>query len=246
MTSGRKTCRNGTRRLAPALLLAALACLAFISPAAALDLGINPADYFYLTYDRVTFDKNEVAPGEIFHTTLKGKAVCSKDIPVPVSRATITLKVVARHAATGALYTINPGFTLDIDPFPADRGETFEITLPLDFQFPAGAAPGDYDLVWQPVEARARITFVWTDVSSLVPSEQAMGKITVKVAAPAPPGTTPTSTAPIPPPATTTITTYRPPPPGGVPLWVLPLAGIILMVAVIGTIVFLVLRRRGS
>jgi hypothetical protein len=233
--------RNGIRRLIPALLLAALACLALVSPAAALDLGINPADYFYLSYDPVTFDKSQVVPGDIFHTTITGKVVCSQDIPLPVNRAEVTMKVVARHATTGDLYDLNPGFTVDIDPFPRQEGETFEINLPLSLQFPPGAAPGEYQVFGQLVEARVRITFVWTDVSNYLPPEQAMGKVSV-IAAPAPPGTTTI----LPPPGTTTITTSRPLPPGGVPLWVLPLAVIILVVAVIGTIVFLVLRRRGG
>ena len=246
MTPVRKTCRNGIRRLAPSLLLAALACLALAPPALALDLDFDPADYFQLTFDPITFDKTEVAPGEVFHTTIRGRATCEKDIPLPVSRVTVTLRAVARQALTGASYTIHPGFTIDIDPFPGEAGQTFEIDLPLDLQFPAGAAPGNYSVVWQPVEARAKISFFWTDVTGLVPPEQSMGNIAIEAAAPAPPGTAPTG-APVPPPASSTppAASTTPTTPGLVlSWWVLPLAGIILVIAVIGTILFLVLRRR--
>ena len=247
MTPGRKKCRNDIRRVVPSLLLAALACLALAPPALALDLDFDPADYFQLTFDPITFDKTEVAPGEVFHTTIRGRATCEKDIPLPVSRVTVTLRAVARQALTGASYTIHPGFTIDIDPFPGDAGQTFEFDLPLDLQFPAGATPGDYSVVWQPVEAKARISFIWTDVTGLVPAEQPMGNIAVDAAAPAPPGTAPTGAAPVPPPASSAPPTASTTPttPGLVlSWWVLPLAGIILVIAVIGTILFLVLRRR--
>jgi hypothetical protein len=219
-----------TRRFVPALLLAVLSCLAAATPALALDF--NPADYFRLTYDPITYDRSQVAPGETFHTTIKGVAACDQDIPLPVSRATVDSRVIARR--TGAEYVLNPGFSVEIDPFPRRAGETFEINVPLELRFPSPAAPGDYEVIGQIVEARARVTFIWTDVSDYFPAEQSMGRITV--ISPRPGATTP------PPP--TTITTSRQPPPGGVPLWVLPLGALVVIAIIVTGIVWLIRRRR--
>jgi hypothetical protein len=227
---------NKIRRLVPALLLAALTCLTFVTPAFALD--IDPADYFRLTYEPITFDKGRVAPGETFRTTIKGLASCDKTIPLPVSRATVTSRVIARQAATGASYTLNPGFVIDIDPFPDRQGETFAIDVPLELRFPPGATPGDYQVVWQPIEARARVSFIWTDITDYFPAEQAMGEVTVETAAPAPPGANPSAPTVPATPTTPTTTGFA------VPWWVLPLAGVILVLAIIGTVLFLALRRR--
>ena len=146
-------------------------------------LDINPADYFQLTFQPITFDKSQVAAGEVYHTTIRGRAVCSKNIPLPVSEATITSQAVARDT-TGAGYTLNPGFVIDIKPFPDKAGETFDIDVTIDLQFPSNASPGRYDVIWQPIEARAKVSFVWTDVSDYFPSEQPMGQVTL-ISAPA-------------------------------------------------------------
>jgi hypothetical protein len=232
------------RRLLPALLLAALACLAAASPALALDL--NPANYFQISYDPITFDKTRVAPGEVFHTTIKGQAVCNKTIPVPVSEATVTSKVIARGGGTD--YTLNPSFTIDINPFPDKAGQTYDINLPLDLQFPVDAPPGDYDVVWQLVQARAKISFIWTDVTSSLPAEQAMSAVTVTNSPP--PSSTVIITNPQNPQSSTTITVPPPPPftvgpttSGGVPLWLLPLIIGALIIAVIVIIIFAVVLR---
>jgi hypothetical protein len=230
-------------RLLSALLLAALACLVAASPTLALDL--NPANYFRITYDPITFDKTRVAPGEVFHTTIKGRAVCNKTIPVPVGEATITSKVIARGG--GADYTLNPSFTIDINPFPDKAGQTYDINLPLDLQFPADAPPGDYDVVWQLVQARAKISFIWTDVTSSLPAEQAMGAVTVtqNTAPSSTTNTVPTTSAASTTPITVTNTSpSASAPSAGVPLWLLPLIIGVLIIAVIVIIILAVVLRR--
>ncbi len=238
------------RHLAPALILAVLFCLTISPPVAALDLNINPSDYFQLTYDPITFNKGEVVPGEVFHTTIKGRATCSKNIPLPVSRAAVTLKAIARQATDGSVYTINPGFTIEIDPFPNKKGETFTIDLPLDLQFPSGAAPGDYSVIWQTVEARAKIGFFWTDVTGYLPPEQAMGNISVITATTPPPAGTmvaPASASSGAPSAVSpTPTTTRSAVAAGtaIPLWILPLLAALVAAAVIFIVIFLAVRRK--
>jgi hypothetical protein len=189
------------KNILPALLLVALAGLAFAAPALALDL--NPGDYFELTYSPITFDKTQVVPGEEFHTTIQGEASCYKDIPVPVSQATLTSRVIARSSG-GAEYTLNPGFTVEINPFPKKAGETYDINEPLAMKFPSGAAAGEYQVLWQLVEAKIKYSFFpATDVSNLLPKEQAMGSVNVTApatttpAAPAPATSPPATVAPL-------------------------------------------------
>jgi len=67
-------------------MLAAVMWGAYAAPASALDL--NPANYFKLTYEPVTFDKTEIAAGETFHAVFKGKASCTKTLPFSPSQAT--------------------------------------------------------------------------------------------------------------------------------------------------------------
>jgi hypothetical protein len=246
--------RGYLRHLLPALLLAALACLAAASPALALDL--NPANYFQLTYDPITFDKTAVGPGGAFHTTITGRATCYKNIPIPVSRAEITSRVVARSPA-GASYTLNSGFTIEINPFPTKQGDTYDIDVPLTMQFPPEATPGQYQVVWQLVKATARILITDTDVTGSLPAEQAMGNITVAAASPpTPPATTPapSPTATIVPPNSVTLTVPPPPPPftvgpTGPPVFtgwfiVLVVAGAFVVAAAVAVVLIIVLRRR--
>lgn len=235
MSAGKRAGSSGSiMRLFASLTLAALACLAVASPAAALD--INPADYFQLTYQPITFDKSQVAAGEVFHATIRGRAVCSRNIPLPVSQATITSQVIARDAG-GDSYTLNPGFSININPFPDKAGETFDIDETINLQFPTSASPGQYDVIWQPIETRAKVSFIWTDVSDYFPPEQPMGMVTVTSAPPS--SITATATSPATPPTPTTT-----PAPGFVvPWWAFPL-GVVVVIAVIVIVIVLLVRRR--
>jgi len=174
-------------------MLAAVLWVAYASPVAALDL--NPANYFKLTYEPVTFDKTEVAAGETFHATFKGKASCTKSLPFSPSQATINWRVIARHNASGAGLTLNESYVISIDPFPHKKGETFEINQTIPLNMPSNAAPGDYTITGQLIEAKVKILFLWQGVTGSFPKEQSMG--TVKVIGPetAPPAQEPMPTA---------------------------------------------------
>jgi hypothetical protein len=237
---------HSVRRFVASLLLTAAACLAVASPAVALDF--NPADYFNLTYQPITFDKSQVAAGETFHANIRGRAVCNKNIPLPVSRATIVSQVTARSAAGGASYTLNPGFTIEINPFPDKAGDTFDIDESINLQFPLDASPGDYQVVWQIVQARAKIGFIPTDVSDYIPPEQPMGSISVvspaKTGAAPQPGTTTTSAPSTPSVSPAHITPTTTPAPGFVvPWWAFPL-GVLVVIAIIVIVIVLLIRRR--
>jgi len=174
-------------RMAAASLALVLAFyLLRASPALALD--INPKDYFNISYDPVTFDKSEVKAGEVFHATIKGHAECYKTLPLPVGEATITSQVIAENIASGTRLTLNSGYVISIKPFPDKSGETFEINQLIPLQFPEGTWPGAYRIIGKITEAKAKVTFLWQDVTSYFPGEQNMGvvKCIIPEAKPAP------------------------------------------------------------
>jgi len=147
------------------------------SPAGALDL--NPSNYFKLTYEPVTFDKTEVFAGETFHAFFKGKASCTKTLPFSPSQATIELRIVASPDAGGDILTLNESYVISIDPFPHKKGETYEIdrTIPLDM--PSSAAPGEYAVTANFIEAKVKILFAWPNITGAFPKEYSMGTVEV-------------------------------------------------------------------
>lgn len=176
------------RRLLLALALALLLGLINLSPASAQDL--DPKDYFQLTYEPVNFDKTEINGSEVFHATIAGSAACTKDLPVPapVSEASITFQIFARHAASGATVTLNPSYTITIDSFPSKKGETFEISESVPLQFPAEAESGEHNVIGRITKAIIEVGIFPIPVTDYLSGEQSMG--IVKYTAPAPTETT--------------------------------------------------------
>ena len=166
------------RRLLLALVLALLFCLMSPLPASAQEL----ADYFQFSYDPVTFDKKEINGGEVFHATVAGRATCNEDLPLSASKATITSLVVGEHVATGAVVTLNPSYTVNIEPFPSKKDETIEIKKSVPLQFPAEAESGDYNVIGKIVKAEVKVGPIPVDVTGFLPQSQSMG--TVKYTAP--------------------------------------------------------------
>jgi hypothetical protein len=182
-------------RLAAALFITIVLSLATVSPALALDL--NPQDYFQLTYNPVTFDKSSVSPGEVFHTTLKGRATCIKDLPLPFSEVSIKSQVIARPAAGGADLTLNAAYAIDINPLPKKSGEYYDINQSVTLQFPAGAPSGDYTVIGKLIEAKVTIKMLISytqDVTGSFPQESVMGSI--KCGVPSTMTATPATTSP--------------------------------------------------
>ncbi|MBA7675901.1 hypothetical protein ES703_84140 [subsurface metagenome] len=226
-----KVCRHGAVwRLGFALTLALSLCLMSASLASAQDL----AEYFQLSYDPVTFDKNEIQGSEVFHATIAGRATCTKDLPVPlpVSKASLTSQVVAEHVASSYTVTLNASYTVTIESFPSKEGEAAEISQAVPLQFPAQAEPGDYNVIGKIVEAKVKFTLGSMDIASYLPQEQPMG--TVKYiapeseAAPAPVSTPPPSSSPSPPPPLPTPVSAPVPTPSEsiVPFWVWLIVGV--------------------
>jgi len=161
-------------------MLAAVLLLINVSPATALDF--NPADYFDLSYDPVTFDKTEITGSDVFHAIVAGRAVCSQDLPVSASEAIIISSVVARHSSSGTMVTLNPEYIVTIEPFPNEEGDTIEISQSVPLQFPAGAASGEYNVIGRLVNATVKVSIIPVPVTPFLPQEQSMG--TVKYTAP--------------------------------------------------------------
>jgi hypothetical protein len=196
--------RNCILRVTAALVIVIAFSLTTAPPAYALDL--NPADYFTLAYEPVAFDKTEVAPGAVFHAVIKGRATCSKDLPVNVTAVSITSQVVARPAAGGADLVLNPEYTVAIKP-PQKAGEFVDINQTVTLQFPANAAPGSYNVIGKLKSASVTIKILFVsstqDVTGYLQQESSMG--TVKCAVPVttvPPSQTAYTTLP------KTVTTY--------------------------------------
>ena len=162
-----------TLRLAIALILAVSLWLISPLPAAAQSV----ADYFQLSYDPVSFSKNEINGSEAFHATIVGRATCTKNLPVPVSEASITWRVVAEHAVSGTSVTLNSSYTISIKPFPSKAGDTTEINQDVPLTFPAQAESGDYNIIGQLIEAKVKVAFLWGKVTDYLPQDQLMGSV---------------------------------------------------------------------
>jgi len=199
-------------RLAIVLILAVFLWL--ISPLPATAQGVE--EYFQLSYDPVSFSKNEIQGSEVFNITIGGRATCTNDLPMPVGEASITSRVVAKHTVSGTEVTLNPSYTVTIKPFPAKKDEIAEINQAVPLQFPAQAEPGDYKVVGKIVEAKVKVTFAWVPVTEFLPQEQQMGTVkytaSESTAAPAPKPTPKVTPEPTPTPAPTPALTPTPTP----------------------------------
>ena len=172
-------------RLGIALALAIFLCLISPSPTSAQE----PSEYLDLSYEPVVFDKSEINGSEVFHITIKGILTCNKALPVSVSEVNVTSEVVAEHVSGGVWVTLNPNYTIAINPFPAKEGETAEISQSVPLHFPSQAISGDYNVVGKIVEVKAKVFFSWVDATGYLPKRQQMGTVkyiaTEETAAPA-------------------------------------------------------------
>ncbi len=161
------------RHLVIALILAL--CLVPINSSPVFALSV--AEYFSYTYE-VTISQAEVQGSEVFYATAIGQATCTKDLPLPVSTAQITSRIIAEHQVTGAEVILNPSYTITIDPFPNKKGDTSQESVSVPLAFPAGSESGTYNVIGQLVEAQVYSLVVWVDVTDYLPSSEAAGSVT--------------------------------------------------------------------
>ena len=110
-------------RVLSALILAVSLWIITPLPAAGQSIG----EYFQINYKPVSFSKNEIHGNETIYATIRGQAKCTKDLPMPVSEVSITLRMVAEDSASGTGVTLNSSYTITIKPFPSKKGDTTEI-----------------------------------------------------------------------------------------------------------------------
>jgi len=138
----RKSFRVGfIRHLAIALVLAACLIPITHSPVAA----INIEDYFEINY-QLELSQNEVHVGDDFYLLIKGKVACIENVPV-VNKVAVTGKIIARHKTTGDEQVLNSGYSLTIEEFPKNKGDTYELEKTIKLRFPSGSPPGDYTVI---------------------------------------------------------------------------------------------------
>jgi len=138
-------------------------------------------DYFTYGYT-VQLSQTEVQGTQAFSATVSGQAVCTKDLPLTPSSAYVTSRVIARHLDTGAVVTLNSGYTLTLDSFPAKQGDSAQETVVVPLAFPPGSQTGTYTVIGEILEAKVHV-LVWLDVTAQLPPSQQIGAITYQQSA---------------------------------------------------------------
>jgi len=159
-------------------ILVLVLCLVAVAPVPLLAFSLNLDDYFEYTID-VDFSKTEISGSEFFTATVTGTANCIADLPLTAIQAEITSRVVATHQVSGAEVTLNAGYSVTLADFPSVAGETTTASEVVSLRFPGGSEAGTYDVVGEVVDADVQFSLLgWLDVTSWLPSSQAMGTVT--------------------------------------------------------------------
>jgi len=193
------TKRTAFLRLALGATIALGALLTSPPPAAAQDIDL--LGYYEFSYEPVTFDQGViqgvVRGSDVFYLTVRASAVCTEDFPLAVGSAELTATVVAEPAAGGEELTLHEGYTLTIDPFPSQQGQSTEIDKTVPLRFPPGSGPGEYEIVSVIVEASVKVGILPVSIAGFLPERQPMGTLTYAApytALPTPATTTTTAT----------------------------------------------------
>ncbi|MFC2073062.1 hypothetical protein ACFLUU_10300 [Chloroflexota bacterium] len=194
------------RHLALSLILVVFLWLTNTLPASAQ----SAADYFQISFDPVSFSQDDIHGDETFQATILGRVSCTNNLPMPVSEASITSRVIAEHTVSGARVTLNSSYTISIKPFPTKEGDTTEINQVVPLQFPAQAKSGGYNVVGELIEAKVKVAFAPVEVTEYLPQSQLMGS--VEYTAPEPTTTPSLEVTTIPPPMASPPPTDTPTP----------------------------------
>ena len=97
----------------------------------------------YFSYSSsVQLSQTEVVGTESFTATVNAEATSIKNFPVFASEASITGRIWAENQDSGTRVILNSSYTLNVNPFPNDTGETTSVQVSVPLQFPAGTASG--------------------------------------------------------------------------------------------------------
>ncbi len=164
-------------RLASYIIVAVISAVSsfLINPASVAAQSMD--EYFQFSNDTPSLSQNQILGNQVFYVTIHGKAICSKDLPLSVSEASITSRIVARHTASNTVVILNPNYTVAINPFPYQKGNATEMTQTVPLQFPTQAQSGTYVVTAELVEAKIKALFIWIDVTQYLPQSQLVGSI---------------------------------------------------------------------
>jgi hypothetical protein len=140
-------------------------------------LALNVYDYFVINYD-TEFSQTVIGEGDVFQATISGTADCTQDMPLTVSKGYITSRVVAQHRESDLKATLNPSYTIHIEPFPNEAGETAEANVVISLSFPSGSPAGTYDIAGELIEAKVWSTPAgWLPVTPYLPAVEELGTV---------------------------------------------------------------------
>ena len=159
-------------RLAIALVLAV--CLIPAGPAPVSALSID--DYFIIDYT-VSFSQDVIYSNDPFSAIVTGIATCTQDLPLTITEAIMSGCIVAQHEDSGSWVTLNPSYTVTINPFPTKEGDTTQESQTVQLSFPVESQPGIYQVFGELTEARVKAV-LWFNVTSYLPQYQSMGSVT--------------------------------------------------------------------
>ena len=158
-------------RIISALLISA--CFICLLPGRANAQSLS--EYYSITYD-IQFSTSDVTGTQAFSATVVAEATCIKDFPLSASQASITGKIIARNQDTGSTVTLNSGYTLTIDPFPGNAGESTNVQVTVPLRFPTGSTSGTYTVTAQLISATVTV-LVPIEVTGYLDSSQTVGTI---------------------------------------------------------------------
>jgi len=151
--------------------------LTLAKPAPVFALSVD--DYFTYSYT-IQLSQTEVYRDEAFSATVSGQAVCNNNLPFGITpnAASVTSRITARHDATGDVVVLNSGYTVTIDSFPGEPGESVQDSVAVPMSFPYDSQTGTYTITGEIITAKVRVSIIWLDVTNYLPSSQELANIT--------------------------------------------------------------------
>ena len=148
------------------ILLSVITCLFHTSAPSIAALDMNPYNYFDIDYN-TDLSKTDVNAGEVFSLSIEGTATCTKNLPVGIDQADLTLRISAYDENSNTEITLTDDFVISIEQFPERKGTSSQFVQSIDMVFPHDSNDGKYEIVGQLVSARID---GW-DITEFIPSE---------------------------------------------------------------------------
>ena len=145
------------------------------------------ASYFekYLTLDYdIELSKTDVSGSGVFYATIEGSWTCKRNLPLRITEGYVIYSVVAEHQESGAVVTLNSGYTINVGPFPDRKGDSTPFSAFVLLDFPVESEYGTYDVETRIIEGKLDTErFGWISVTSSLPSSDVVGTVSYTSAA---------------------------------------------------------------